>query len=202
MAASSRLGPKRCHHWLLHQSCKIQQWGDCCRSDCQWNQFLLRWAVAPYHIRMLSFCQHFHWNGTCCNVGHYHSPRWSGSTIFFVVHESQGHKVRHFSPVFFLVPSTAPVGLSGTVVSSTSLLLSWSAPLDDTHNGVIVLYTVFVVEIDTGMTFYHNTTKTSLALTSLHPYYQYECSVAAVTVGYGPYTSVFSLRTEQDGMWK
>ena len=110
--------------------------------------------------------------------------------------------MRDFFKLFHAVPSSAPVGLSGTVVSSTSILLTWSAPLDDTHNGIIVLYTVRVLELDTGTESYHNTTETSLALISLHPYYLYECSVAAVTVGYGPYSTVFSLRTDQDGTYK
>ena len=44
-----------------------------------------------------------------------------------------------------------------------------------------------------------NVTNTSLTLTSLHPYYVYSFSVAAVTVGIGPYSTAINTTTDEDG---
>ena len=56
-----------------------------------------------------------------------------------------------------------------------------------------------LLETNTGLQSYHNTTDTNAALSSLHPYYTYECSVAAVTVSYGPFSVSISIQTEEAG---
>ena len=43
-------------------------------------------------------------------------------------------------------------------------------------------------------------TLTSITLSSLHPYYVYECSVSAYTVAAGPYSEIITIRTAEDGM--
>ena len=98
-----------------------------------------------------------------------------------------------------LAPSSPPLNVSGSAASATSLLLSWSPPPDRTHNGMIRMYSVRVVETDTGFEFYHDTTDSNTALNSLHPYYTYACSVAAVTVAYGPYSESTNIQTKEDG---
>ena len=100
---------------------------------------------------------------------------------------------------FSVAPMSPPLNVSGSAVSATSLLLSWSSPLVSTHNGMIRMYTVRVLETETGAEFYHNSTDTTTALGSLHPYYTYECSIAAVTVAYGPYSESITVQTEEDG---
>ena len=92
------------------------------------------------------------------------------------------------------------MGVSGSAVSSVSIILTWSPPPEDTQNGVIRLYRVRVLEVDTGTLAMYDLTETSLALNSLHPYYVYQCSVAAVTVGTGPFSDTLSIRTREDGM--
>ena len=62
------------------------------------------------------------------------------------------------------------------------------------------MYRVRVLEVDTGALALYNLTETSLALDSLHPYYVYQCSVAAVTVGTGPFSDSLSIRTHEDGV--
>ena len=44
-----------------------------------------------------------------------------------------------------------------------------------------------------------NTSSTSLAVPSLHPYYEYEYTVAAYTVRVGPYSSVNRVQLPEDG---
>ena len=41
--------------------------------------------------------------------------------------------------------------------------------------------------------------KTSAYVGSLHPYYHYECRVAAYTIGLGPYSENTTLLTEEEG---
>ena len=56
-----------------------------------------------------------------------------------------------------------------------------------------------MTETDTGTVSTMNVTNTSLSLTSLHPYYVYSFSVAAVTVGIGPYSTAINTTTDEDG---
>ena len=43
-------------------------------------------------------------------------------------------------------------------------------------------------------------TTTSIEITSLHPFYVYEWTVSAFTVGEGPYSSISTVTTPEDGM--
>ena len=42
-------------------------------------------------------------------------------------------------------------------------------------------------------------TTTSIEITSLHPFYVYEWTVSAFTVGEGPYSSISTVTTPEDG---
>ena len=42
--------------------------------------------------------------------------------------------------------------------------------------------------------------KISAYIGSLHPYYHYECKVAAYTIGLGPYSESISLLTDEEGI--
>lgn len=73
-------------------------------------------------------------------------------------------------------------------VNSKSILLSWEAPRADLQNGIIRAYNISILELETRQ-------EQSLALSglntfhivnSLHPYYSYNCSVAAFTIARGP----------------
>ena len=98
-------------------------------------------------------------------------------------------------------PSGPPQNISGSVVSSTSIQLSWSPPLSHHQNGLIQSYTILVFEQQTNTTVeeHQNFQENMIVITSLHPYYDYTLSVAAHTVALGPYDSVM-LKTSQDGM--
>ena len=66
------------------------------------------------------------------------------------------------------------------------------------QNGKIRHYRVSTTEVETGSTKALNHTDVSLTLSNLHPYYHYELSVAAYTVGLGP-SAVYSARTNEYG---
>ena len=67
------------------------------------------------------------------------------------------------------------------------------------QNGYIVQYRVTITETETNTVSRSNVTGTSLTVTSLHPYYVYMFSVAAVTVGIGPYSDGVNVTTDEDG---
>ena len=73
----------------------------------------------------------------------------------------------------------------------------WEPPEDP--NGDIREYRVNVTEEETGRVFQFSTNTTSITIGSLHPYYTYNCKVVAVTIGLGPFSTVITLRTAEDG---
>ena len=93
----------------------------------------------------------------------------------------------HLYPV---VPSGQPQGIVGTVLSSTRLQISWSPPLTGERNGVIRMYKINISGAETGQTDYMYTSDntTLKTLYSQHPYYHYDITVAAYTIGDGPFS--------------
>ena len=75
----------------------------------------------------------------------------------------------------------------------------WEPPEDP--NGDIREYRVNVTEEETGRMFQLTSNTTSIAIGSLHPYYTYNCTVVAVTIGPGPFSTVITVRTAEDGMF-
>ena len=88
------------------------------------------------------------------------------------------------------------------MITSTSFYLSWSEPPPADQNGLIRQYLVNITELDTGSVFSYIATNTEFTAVFLHPYYYYTCSVSAVTVSAGPYSSSQTIRTEINGMCK
>ena len=100
------------------------------------------------------------------------------------------------------MPSASPLLLTGSVESSTLILLSWDPPPPYDRNGEIVYYLIHMSELETGRfwTLPVFNRKTTAYVGSLHPYYRYECRVAAYTIGLGPYSENITLLTEEEGM--
>ncbi len=103
--------------------------------------------------------------------------------------------------IVIIVPSGAPQNVSGVVISSTKIEISWDPPKPSLQNGPVQSYTIIVFEVTTNLTtqehqdFLHST----IILTGLHPNYEYEISVAAYTVGLGP-SDALSFLTLEDSM--
>ena len=95
-------------------------------------------------------------------------------------------------------PDGAPENVTGSATSSTSIKITWDPPERNLQNGYIVQYRVTVTETETGTVSKWNVTDTSLTVTSLHPYYVYTVSVAAETVGIGPYSDGVNVTTDED----
>ena len=69
-----------------------------------------------------------------------------------------------------------------------SLTLIWTAPDFPNHNGIIRNYVIAIHEVETGRNFTESSNTTQVTLEPLHPYYTYMCSIAAETVGRGPFS--------------
>ena len=99
------------------------------------------------------------------------------------------------------VPTSPPLSPTGVAVSSTILLLSWSPPNPEDRNGIIRHYLLNITEVETGRTFQYTPTTAFLQVPLLHPFYTYQWSVSAYTVGEGPYTNTSTVTTPEDSQY-
>ena len=56
-----------------------------------------------------------------------------------------------------------------------------------------------ITEVESGRHFQNTTTTTSITIPFLHPYYNYLCSIAAYTVGIGPFSNAVRIQMPEDG---
>ena len=98
-----------------------------------------------------------------------------------------------------IVPVSAPLNPSGMAINSRTLSFSWEEPAVEHHNGIIREYHINITEVDTGRTFQVVSSTTSISVSSLHPYYTYRWAVSAFTISEGPFTSIQTISTPQDG---
>ena len=99
----------------------------------------------------------------------------------------------------FIAPTLAPQDVVATATDSRTLLMSWVLPPFEHQNGIIREYRVNITERETGRTYYLTTAATSLTAPSLHPFYTYDCKVAAFTIAQGPYSEKLSITMPEDG---
>ena len=100
-----------------------------------------------------------------------------------------------------LAPSDAPTSIQGIPLNATTLFMLWQAPQSHHHNGIITAYHVLLREVQTDSTALHVLTSntTSTVISDLHPSYQYEVQVAAVTVAIGPYSNTAVIQLPESG---
>ena len=99
-----------------------------------------------------------------------------------------------------IAPSAPPLPATMTVlITSSSFYMKWDPPSFYHRNGIITHYKINVIEIETGLTFQHTAYSTSITVSSLHPAYTYEFTVAAYTVGLGPFSFPFNITTDEEG---
>ena len=58
-----------------------------------------------------------------------------------------------------------------------------------------------VTEVETGAIFKYTEYSINITVSSLHPAYTYKFTVAAYTVGLGPYSAPFSITLKEDGLY-
>lgn len=108
----------------------------------------------------------------------------------------------HLSLIFlntsiFVVPTSSPLGLRAVATGSHSLLLAWEQPPLEHRNGRIRQYRVKLKETDTGDILQLASASTQVNVSNLHPFYNYECSVAAETIDVGPFSEDIRVQTNE-----
>ena len=102
----------------------------------------------------------------------------------------------------FLAPSSPPTSVASSVLSSSTVQLSWSPPDPTGQNGIITSYTVIVSNTATSetITYTTNANTTSLVVSGLSAFTVHECYIAANTsVGMGSFTTKIVFKTQEDG---
>lgn len=86
-------------------------------------------------------------------------------------------------------------------MSSTSVSLTWTAPEEDGHNGVIRRYNVFLTDLATNAETVVNTIGSgeTITLSNLEPFNTYTVRVAAFTTATGPLSTALEFTTLEDG---
>ena len=102
--------------------------------------------------------------------------------------------------MIIVVPSNAPVHLQGNAVNSTTVQLQWKPPAVADQNGVIRSYRINISVAETGSVFQLTSGTTALNISGLHPYYTYNLTVAAVTIGPGPFGVVLTIQLPENGL--
>ena len=122
------------------------------------------------------------------NGSKYSHSGWSSlSTTSLVVVTLEDGINLHLT-LCLIVPTGAPLNISAVPIGSTSVLLTWEAPRADTQNGIVRSYNISVVELESGeeWSLLSPGSDTYRIVTSLHPFYRYNCTVAAYTIATGP----------------
>ncbi len=108
-------------------------------------------------------------------------------------------KYSNYGPLSItIVPTAPPQNVSGSALSSSLIMLQWSTPPPLDINGIIRHYTVSAVERHTGRQWTFFAIDPDLHVGSLHPFYYYDFNVSATTVGPGPFSSRYSILTDQE----
>ena len=87
----------------------------------------------------------------------------------------------------------------GSAQSDTIIDLTWTSPPAIDINGLVRHYSILVEESETGRSWSFIHIEPEISIGSLHPYYNYECKVAAFTVGLGPYSNSTLVTTNEAG---
>lgn len=99
----------------------------------------------------------------------------------------------------YIAPTGPPRSVTGTSTSTTLITIDWSLPASIDINGIITKYAVKVVEVYTGQEYNLFTTNMHINVGPLHPYYIYECSVAAHTIETGVFSYPINITTQETG---
>ena len=104
-------------------------------------------------------------------------------------------------PIFFAAPINTPQNITIALLDATSAGIYWDPPPFEDRNGIIELYRLFIVEVDTGRVIEQpHTENTSVQLQELQPFHVYQFVIAASTIGgLGPFSSPSFFRMPESG---
>ena len=102
--------------------------------------------------------------------------------------------------LFPSAPSGPPRGINITTLSSASINVTWTPPLQELQNGIIKYYVLLVIEVESdGRREINGSNAVHAVVNDLHPYYSYKLSVAAFTIATGPFSNETVIVMPQDG---
>ena len=107
--------------------------------------------------------------------------------------------IRPSLPPLSSAPSAAPTDVSVIIETSSSVTFSWFPPPMSLQNGVIVAYSVQLWEMETNNVQLFESTALTFSINSLHPFYKYNLTVAAVTVAKGVASDPTLFQMPEDG---
>ena len=105
----------------------------------------------------------------------------------------------HFFSTLYTVPTGAPLNISAADVGPRYVLLRWQPPQFDLQNGRIRQYLIQVIHNRTGLTYTVVSSTNQYRLENLFPFHTYIFSIAAETVGLGPYSTQITVTTSEAG---
>ena len=80
------------------------------------------------------------------------------------------------------------------------MVFTWVAPPAIDHNGIITYYVVKLHEIETDIVWTFFAVDEDISIGSLHPFYYYDCTVAASTsAGTGPRSTAIRVQMDEAG---
>ena len=99
-----------------------------------------------------------------------------------------------------VAPSSPPQNIAIVLLDATSAEIHWDLPPFGDQNGVIVLYRLLVIEVDTARLEQLDTGNVSILLRELRPFHLYQCVIAADTIaGPGPFSNPTFFRMPESG---
>lgn len=87
-------------------------------------------------------------------------------------------------------------------IAHNGFTLQWSPPGPEYQNGMVDSYLITVVEVETGVVKNYTSQSTTYYISPLHPAYTYQCTVAAYTVGLGPFSNITVVTTAEYCKWR
>ena len=86
-------------------------------------------------------------------------------------------------------------------MDSREVQLVWDPPSLEDWNGIITFYTIQITVLNSGEELFFNSTSINFTVSSLSPYTEYLCTVAAGTsVGIGAFAELIVVQTAEEGM--
>ena len=101
----------------------------------------------------------------------------------------------------FAAPINTPQNITIALPDATSAEIHWGPPPFEDRNGIIELYRLFIVEVDTGRVIEQlHTENTSVRLQQLQPFHVYQFVISASTIGgLGPFSNPSFFRMPESG---
>ena len=101
----------------------------------------------------------------------------------------------------YAAPSSAPVSITVSNLTSRSFSTQWQPPVPSDRNGIVRAYEITLTNGIDGGTESHTVSGniTSLEFHDLHPAYTYVLRVAAVTISQGPFSVPVRVTMAEDG---